>query len=85
MVLEPDESGLAGDPGDAGGAASSSCVPLMGVPSPSLFRRMEGRGDPGTVFSPASPAGAGTGVILAGCTTLVTAGRVVMVTLLLCF
>ena len=53
MVLEPEESGLAGDPGDMGGA--SSCVPLMGVPSPSLFLSIDGRGDPGTVFSPASP------------------------------
>lgn len=67
MVEEPLESGRGGDPGDV-----NSCVPFIGVRSPSgRFLSMEGLGDPGTIFS-WSPCGAfpdpggKIGVILAG-------------------
>lgn len=47
MVEEPLESGRGGEPGDV-----SSCVPFMGVMSPSgRFLSIDGLGDPGTDFS----------------------------------
>ena len=38
----------------------------MGVPSPSRFLRIDGRGDPGTCLSCSTPPLGSTGVIFAG-------------------
>merc|ERR1719300_2270645 len=47
MVEDPLESGRGGDPGEV-----RSCVPFTGVISPSgRFLKIDGLGDPGTVFS----------------------------------
>ena len=67
IVEDPLESGLGGEPGDV-----RSCVPFIGVTSPSgRFLRIDGLGEPGTVFSWSTCAevvdpGGSIGVILAG-------------------
>ena len=68
IVDDPLDSGLGGEPGEARTAA-----PLTGLTTTAslsgLLRRMEGRGEPGTVLSAVSEAAAGPGmmgVILAG-------------------
>ena len=67
MVEDPLESGRGGDPGEV-----KSCVPFTGVISPSgRFLKIDGLGEPGTVFScsvcdDAPWPGGIIGVILAG-------------------